>query len=158
MKVLQVDNKPNGGGSELETNGGGRRRSSTNSKGSQQLSPQNIQPQPHRPHPHARSKDMSKQNIMAHQKQCKKPGVPGGKMDKEENTYQYYPSYNPHNPNVAVRPPDSPETFGWAYGGGANGCDSNHCSNCVISTPTGPQGHNGQSHNYNNPNTNSLNR
>lgn len=161
MKVLTSDKKQNGGGEVHDVNNGaGRRRSSTNSN-KQQLSPQNI-PQQHRPHPHARPRDVSKQNIIAHnQKQAIIPpkSSSGGKLDKEENVIQYYPNYNPHNPNATVRPPDSPETFGWAYGVGD--CASNHCSNCVINTTGHKNGHHqgpGGQTSYNNANTNSLNR
>jgi len=197
MKVLHGDNKHNDDHlrSEIEINGGngpsvgGRRRSSTNSQRTNQnqvnfqTSVTQQQQQIHRPHPHARSKDISKQNIIAHQKsvvgnnsQHQGGGVSvvnhSGKKannsssvkissssEKEENTYQYYPSYNPHNPNASVRPPDSPEQFGWAYG--VNSCDSNHCSNCIINAPGGINngGHltNDGSYCVGN-NTNSLNR
>lgn len=173
MKVLHVDNKHDdnnlrcGSGDEL-TNGGGRRRSSANTNGSRANQPQPPQhQQAPRPHPHARSKDISKQNIIAHQKQGQQ--VPIGKKSnlsssssnkpqggKDENVVQYYPSYNPHNPNVAVRPPDSPEQFGWAYG--VNSCDSNHCSNCILNTPGHNTNHPPVKASSFNSNTNSLNR
>jgi hypothetical protein len=187
MKVLHGDNKHNDDHlrTEIEINGGsgnGRRRSSTTSRTANQQShiPQvNFQQQPqivnqqqqqqvHRPHPHARSKDISKQNIIESKSksisQVPHPQGSNGKKsgktsssDKEENTYQYYPSYVPHNPNVSVRPPDSPEQFGWAYG--VNSCDSNHCSNCILNAPghhDNPQGN--SSYCAKNTNTNSLNR
>lgn len=161
IQIMKVHaDKPNG--RDVEVNNG-RRRSSANSTKSgisnHQLSPQNIpphQPQQHRPHhPHARSKDISKQNIIANQKQVV-PKKSGGKLDKEENVVQYYPPYNVHNPNVSVRLSDSPETFGWAYGHGGNSCDANHCSSCIINATS--QGHNNGGQVYNNAGTNSLNR